>query len=152
MSNLFPLDADFSIYSTEDEVNYDHTDRQSYLFDFEKGEFVKNPDGTLVKCSAKIAHRQWCQKVMLTPRFEKLAYPDYYGNEQGTVINSDMSDKAIELEIERMVKDALLVHPKTNSVSNFEFIWDRENESLTYFFVITDVENERFELENKIKY
>lgn len=150
-NNLFPIDSNFTSVEIEDIDKYDETDRKSYLFDFDKGDFIKNPDGSLVICTPKQAYRQWCQKVMLTPRFKKLAYPDYYGNELDRLIGSSLNYSAIELEIERMVIEALEVHPKTLSVGDFKFNWYDGYDTLVYSCIVTDTDREKFELEYKIK-
>lgn len=150
-NNLFPLNDPLEALEIESIDKYDETDRNSYLFDFATGDFVKRPDGSLIKCNAKQAYRQWCQKVMLTPRFKKFAYPDYYGNELDTLINSGLSIGAIEIEIERMVREALMVHPKTLKVSDFRFEWENSFEMLIYSCVVTDTDSEKFEIDSKIK-
>lgn len=150
-NNLFPLHENFEDVAVEDFDKYDETDRNSFLFDFYKGDFVKKPDGTLIRCNPKQAYRQWCQKVMLTPRFKKFAYPDYYGNELDELIGETLSPSAIESEVERMVRETLKVHPKTLRVDNFRFEWQNSYEILLFTFNVTDTDNELFELEAKIK-
>lgn len=150
-NNLFPLHDPLDAVEIEKIDKYDETNRNSYLFDFTRGDFVKRPDGSLVRCNPKQAYRQWCQKVMLTPRFKKFAYPDYYGNELDELINSSLNIGAIEIEVERMVREALMVHPKTLKVGGFKFEWGDNFGMLMYSCVVTDTDNERFEIESKIK-
>lgn len=149
-NNLYPEGEDFSLYEVEKENKYDETDRNSYLFDFKKGDFVKNSDGTFIRCSPSKAHEQWCQKVMLTPRFKKLAYPDYIGHEYGELINSNLSKSAIELELQRMTIEALMVHPKTLNVGNFIFNWIEDG--IMFVYEVENTDKERFKIGNKIRY
>ncbi len=124
MANLFPLETDF------EELNIQNNDdiefKGSYKFDFDKGEFIKNVDGTIAKCNEEEAYIQWCQKVMRTPRF-LLAYSDLFGHEIDSLRGSKLSKEAIELEVKRMTKEALMVHPKTIDVDNFKFTWNDGN-------------------------
>lgn len=120
MTNLFPMDTNFEELDIQnnDEIEF----KGSYKFDFETGEFIKNIDGTIARCNEEEAYIQWCQKVMRTPRF-LLAYSDLFGHEIDSLRGSKLSKEAIELEVKRMTKEALMVHPKTIDVDNFKFTW-----------------------------
>lgn len=63
---------------------------------------------------------QWCHKVVATEREEFLAYSDEIGTEFEDM--DDFPDKnARECEIERTITEALLVHPATEYVREFNF-------------------------------
>lgn len=147
MQSLFPNDADFEV----EENNQESEDfKGSYLFDFDKGEFVTNPDGSIKRCNEKIAYKQWCQKALLTPRYTKLSYPNYYGHDLKELINSGLTRSAIELEIERMVKEALMVHPKTKGVNAFKFDW-KTNFEVYFSCEVVTVDDERINIGNEIR-
>lgn len=113
----------------------------SYAFDFEKGEFIKNSDGSIRKVNDFEAYIQWCQKAMMTARFKYIAYSSRYGEESKNIIGSDLDDKAIELEIKRITKETLLVHPRTRDVENFKFRWN--NGQVDYEYEVVTIFSER---------
>lgn len=121
MPDLFPEGISFE-YTSSTDIENSLEFKGSYLFDFEKGDFVKNPDGTIVKSDDLEAYIQWCNKAMASPRY-KLIYSDLYGHDFKELMGSILSHSAIELEIKRMTQETLLVHPRTKSVDNFVFEW-----------------------------
>lgn len=148
MPNLFPEDTSFenNIDSIEEPLEF----KGSYLFDSLKGEFVKNPDGTIAKANDLSAYIQWCYKAIATPRY-KLAYSDLYGQEFKNIMCKDMSKSAIELEIKRMTQETLMVHPRTRDVNNFVFEWSESKEEVYYTYEVISIDEERFTLNNNVK-
>lgn len=124
MANLFPIDTNFEELEIQnnDEIEF----KGSYKFDFSTGKFIKNVDGTIAKCTEEEAYIQWCQKAMITPRF-LLAYSELFGHEIDSLRGSKLSKEAIELEVKRMTKETLMVHPKTIDVDSFRFTWNNGN-------------------------
>ena len=95
---------------------------KSYLFDFEKGDFVLDGAGRIVIADGYWAWVQWCVKTVLTERFTCLAYSWNYGAEIEQAIKHP--DRAlVEMEIERTITEALMVDPRTESVRDFSFKW-----------------------------
>lgn len=146
MANLFPIETDFEELNVQS--NQEVEFKGSYKFDFEKCEFIKNIDGTIARCNEEEAYIQWCQKVMRTPRF-LLAYSDLFGNEIDSLRSSDLNNEAIELEVKRMTKEALKVHPKTIDVDNFKFIWNNGN--LYFEYNVNSYYNNNVTLSNEMK-
>lgn len=149
MPNLFPEDMSFEETNIES-MNEPLEFKGSYLFDFEKGEFVKNPDGTIAKCDDLQAYVQWCYKAMATPRY-KLAYSDLYGHEFKDLIGKNLSKEAIELEIKRMTTETLMVHPRTQEVTDFQFCWSNNKEEVYYTYKVITIDDERILLNNTVK-
>lgn len=145
MVNLFPLETDFEELNIQN--NNEIEFKGSYKFDFDKGEFIKNVDGTIVRCNEEEAYIQWCQKVMRTPRF-LLAYSELFGHEIDSLRGSKLSKEAIELEVKRMTKEALMVHSKTIDVDNFKFTWN--NGDLYYEYNVNSYYNNST-LSNELK-
>lgn len=150
MPNLFPEDTNLEENNTEELEEPFIEFEGSYLFDFEKGEFVTNPDGSIAKCDDFQAYVQWCNKVMLSPRY-RLAYSDLYGQEFKNIIGSGLSRDAIELEIKRMTEETLMVHPRTKEVTNFVFRWSENKEEVYYEYEVITIYEERFTLDNTVK-
>lgn len=148
-NNLFPEDMDFEITDlVEDETELIEEFKGTYAFDFEKGDFKRGPDGKVIILDRLGAYIQWCQKALLTKRYKHLAYTYVYGQEYYTLIGSPISKEAIQLEVERMTREALMVHPYTKKVDNFKFKWDQNKEDLHFEFDVLTVHDELFTLEH----
>jgi Protein of unknown function (DUF2634). len=149
MPNLFPEDTSFQeISSTDTESSLEF--KGSYIFDFEKGDFVKNPDGTIAKADDLQAYIQWCSKAMLSPRY-KLVYSNLYGHDFKELIGSSLSKDAIELEIKRMTQETLIVHPRTDNVDNFTFEWIDGKGEVYYEYEVTTIDDETISLNNSLQ-
>ena len=107
---------------------------KSYLFDFEKGDFVKDGTGRIVVCDGNTAWVQWCIKAVMTERFSCLAYSRNYGVEIEEALKQP-TRAAVETEVERTITEALLADPRTYAVRDFLFEW-RGNELYVSFTVI----------------
>lgn len=107
---------------------------KSYLFDFEKGDFVLDGAGRIVIADGYTAWVQWCIKAVLTERFAYLAYSGNYGVEIDEALKQP-TRAAVETEVERTITEALLADPRTYAVRNFLFKW-RGNELYVSFTVI----------------
>jgi len=95
---------------------------KSYLFDFEKGDFVLDGAGRIVIADGHTAWAQWCVKTVMTERFAYLVYSRNYGAEVEQAIKQP--DRAlVEMEIERTITEALMVDPRTELVRDFAFRW-----------------------------
>ena len=99
-----------------------------------RASFVKGPDGKILKVKAVEGYLQWCEKVLRTKRFVHSSYTDLYGEEYYTLIGSDMTKSALELEVKRMTIEALMVHPFTEKVNRFDFKWDEHKSELYFSF------------------
>jgi len=107
---------------------------KSYLFDFEKGDFVRDGTGRIVVCDGHTAWVQWCIKAVMTERFSCLAYSGNYGVEIDGALKQP-TRAAVETEVERTITEALLADPRTYAVRDFSFEW-RGNELCVSFTVI----------------
>ncbi|ALB46206.1 DUF2634 domain-containing protein [Clostridium beijerinckii] len=129
MSNLFPIG---SLETTTLTNNSNTNFKGTYAFDFESGDFVKNADGSVKILNEFEAYVQWCQKAMITSRYQYSAYSSKFGKD---IIGSELDNAAIELELKRITQEALVVHPMTESVDNFTFTW--ENGEVYYTYEVT---------------
>lgn len=117
MANLFP---DGSLETVTIKENTKIEFKGTYAINFETGEFIRNPDGSIKVLDEFEGYIQWCEKAMLTTRYKYRAYSSRYGKD---IIGSFKDEKAMELEIKRITQEALMVHPMTESVDNFIFNW-----------------------------
>ncbi|MGY0692612.1 DUF2634 domain-containing protein [Virgibacillus sp. FSP13] len=148
MPNLFPEDV-------TDDLNVEDIDEseivefgRSWKFDFEKGEFVLNPVGKVVETSPYDAWVEWCQKAMYTQRYRYLIYSDDHGQEFDELIQLDLTRDANESEIQRMVTECLMVNPRTESVGNFSFEWEKDK--LYFSFDLYNVMGDRLRMDESV--
>ena len=74
----------------------------------------------MIASGGREAYMQWCLKVASTERLSCLAYSDDIGTEFDEL--AEIPDReSRESEIERTITEALLVHPATEYVRDFEF-------------------------------
>lgn len=104
-------------------------DREIYkpapMFDYDSGDFVRDGANRLVMASGREAYMEWCLKQCATERDTKLAYSDKIGVELTAAVKDSAGDpQAVQSAIERTITEALMVHPATEYVRNFEFTWD----------------------------
>lgn len=155
MANLFPEDMDFTEIDItdfiEDEIDIVNEFKDTYAFDFKRGDFKRGPDGKVIRLNRLEAYIQWCQKVLLTRRLKHMAYSHVYGQEYYTLIGEPISKDAIELEVERMTREALAIHPYTKKVDSFQFKWRANKEDLYFEFDVETVHDELFTLDHTIE-
>ncbi len=121
MPNLYPV-FDMPEIAEQRQTRPKPEYPESYLFDFEKGEFVADGAGRIVVADGHTAWKQWCVKAVLTERFAHLIYSGDYATEiEQALRNSNRA--VVEADIERTITEALLVDPRTKMVRDFSFEW-----------------------------
>lgn len=121
MQNLYPA-FDMPEIVEQQQTQLEPEYPESYLFDFEKGDFVTDGAGRVVVADGHTAWKQWCIKAVLTERFAYLIYGWDYGAEIENALKMP-SRAAVEMEIERTITEALLVDSRTETVRDFSFKW-----------------------------
>lgn len=134
MANLFPTGS-LETTTLTDSTNVDY--KGSYAIDFETGEFIKNSDGTIKVLDAFEAYIQWCQLAMMTTRYKYIAYSSKFGKDS---IDKSVDKKAMELELIRVTREALMVHPMTSNVDNFIFEW--KDSEVYYTYEVITIKNQ----------
>ncbi len=117
---------------------------KSWLFDFEKGDFVVDGAGRIVIADGYTAWVQWCVKTVLTQRFAHVVYSFDYGTELEEALKQP-SMKAVEAKLERAITEALLADPRTEMVRDFAFEW--EGDAVKVSFTAVPVIGEPAQLE-----
>ena len=134
---LFPV---VSIPSLTTPVeNTDIRYRKSAAWDLKKGDFVRDPKGVIQTDTGRDAYVVWCIKTSTTERYTCEAYPDEIGTELEEA-KQQKTHAATELMIERTIREALMVNPRTEYVRGFTFIWNGDAVSVTFTVKGKDLE------------
>jgi hypothetical protein len=133
MANLYPV-FEMPELMEQQQMQPEPEYPESYLFDFEKGDFVRDGAGRIAIADGHTAWVQWCIKAVITERFSCLAYSGNYGAEIDEALKQP-TRAAVETEVERTITEALLADPRTYAVRDFSFEW-RGNELYVSFTVI----------------
>lgn len=98
--------------------------KQSFFFDYEVGDFLRDGANRFVLAEGREAFCQWCLKQCATERGTKLAYSDKIGVEIVRAAKEENDIAAVESAIQRTITEALMVNPETEYVKNFQFSWN----------------------------
>lgn len=109
--------------------------KQSFFFDYETGDFLRDGANRLVLAEGREAFCQWCLKQCVTERGTKLAYAEKIGVEIVRAVQEESDIRAIESAIRRTITEALMVNPETEYVKNFRFVWEGADSLLVSFVV-----------------
>ena len=120
----------------EDEEDYDTEYKRSMKWDPELGDFVRDASGRLQECDGYEAYAIWCYKMVQTVRDAHMAYiEEVTGNDLGVDmdgIEQEDDRSTVESMLQRGYTDALMVNPRTESVTDFEFSWEGDEVSCTF--------------------
>lgn len=98
----------------------------SWHFNVMEGEFLTDGGNKVQRADEWTAWAQWCMKVVKIERFAHLAYSGQIGIETDEIRNQPTRPAAESL-LEKNVTEALMVHPNTKSVREFEYAWDGDH-------------------------
>jgi hypothetical protein len=90
---------------------------KEYAWDYVANDFLL-VDGKNVIVTGKDAVKVWIWKALHTPRYRYLAYTWNYGNELEDLIAQGLSSEALKSELERYLKESLLINPYITGISN----------------------------------
>ena len=121
---LFPVVSipSLSRPKQDNDVRY----KRAPAWDLKAGDFVRDGAGKIVTDTGRGAYMVWCVKTSLTERFAKLAYPSSIGAELEAA-KQEKSQDAVELALERTIREAIMVNPRTEYVRDFSFRWDGDH-------------------------
>ena len=117
---LYPV---FEIPSAvPDDEDKEQTFLPSPLFDYEKGDFVRNGANRIVMVDGQDAYILWVLKALKTQRGACLSYMDVGVDHESAL--AETSREAVQAAFERNISEALLANPCTDRVYDFSFEWD----------------------------
>ncbi len=115
---LFPSFPAIAVHDADDTLVQTYS--PSFLFDFTTGEFALDGANHVRACDGYEAWKNWCVKTVLTERDAWMAYSTNIGVEVENALKQPTMEAA-KLALERTISEALLVHPSTQSVGDFEY-------------------------------
>ena len=119
MPQLFPTFPELTIYTDASTVQ-DNDYKPSYSFDFASGDFLLDGAGRMRLSDGEAAWKQWCIKALCTQRGAYAAYDEGYG----VAVEEAMREPtrgAQKSHLERTITEALMAHPRTSAVRDFEY-------------------------------
>lgn len=124
---MFPQTQSASNVQTQTEIS---NGTKTYLFDFDKGDFVIR-DGKLIECDGVEAIKVWIEKILRTEkgRFKIYDNTEYGCHLEDLIIGNSYTMEFIEAELKREIEEALLQHPKIQSINSF--VLSRNSNSIT---------------------
>ena len=121
--SLFPV-----MKSVEEKVQ--PKPHKEYQFDFKHGTLTGK------KVSDKEALKVWIYKALHTPRYKHVIYSWDYGQDLEEIIGQGYEKGFINSEVERRIKDCLLIHPHIKDCTNFN-IQLHEDQLQVQFTILT---------------
>ena len=118
--------------------------KRSAAWDLEKGDFIRDGAGKVEESSGRDAYMVWCIKVSTTERYAHLAYPNSIGAELESA-KAEPSSDAVELMLERTIREAIMINPRTEYVRDFVFEWNGDH--LKVEFTVKGKDLEEFQIE-----
>jgi hypothetical protein len=103
----------------------------SFLFDFDKGDFVQDGAGRVVAADPYQAWLQWCVKCVITEWNTYPIYDENFGCETNEALTEPSRDKK-QTDLEQTITEALLADARTQSVTDFTFGWEDDGCNLSF--------------------
>lgn len=116
--SIFPEDVEMDIIIAE--TVQEDTELplfKEYAWDYGNNDFIYLNGKTLIVEGAE-AIKVWVYKTLKTPRYKYMAYTWDYGHELEILIGQKYSKEFVRSEVERNLKDCLLINPYINDLSN----------------------------------
>ncbi len=118
--------------------------KRSMAWDLKSGDFVRDGSGRILEDTGRDAYIVWCVKVSTTERYSRSGYPNSIGSEIEAA-RKEKSNEAVELALERTIREALMVNPRTEYVRDFLFTWSN-GDNLNVSFTVKGKNLEEFQI------
>ena len=119
--SLFPF-----IRSVEEQVIPTPKAYKEYECNFEAGKLT----GRLLE--GKEALRMWIYKALLTQRYRYTIYSWDFGQDLDELIGQGYEKGLIKSEVERRIKDCLLIHPHIKECNSFSIILQQDQLNIDF--------------------
>ena len=144
---MFP---EINFNNTENIENREEKFGITYLFDFEKSEFIIQ-DGKLIEANELESVKIWIEKKIRTDKFKFKVYKkddndDEYGVTIKNLLGKKLPEKLIQSEIKRELEKEILVHPKINKLKSWNILVDGSKVQINFTVDLLDSEKEEVEV------
>lgn len=120
----------------QDGEDYDTEYKRSLKWDPGTGDFVRDSSNRIMECDGHEAYAIWCYKMVQTVRDAHASYiEEISGNDLGVDtdgIEQEDERETVESMLERGYTDAIMVNPRTESVSDFNFVWEADTVTCSF--------------------
>ncbi|MBC8580005.1 DUF2634 domain-containing protein [Zhenhengia yiwuensis] len=127
--NLFPF-----LKETEQNLLITPKLHKEYDFDFSNGQLT----GKVLE--GKEALKVWIYKTLLTKRYKHIIYSWDYGQDLEEIIGQGYEKGLIRSEVERRIKDCLLIHPHIKECNSFNITLQQDK--LNVDFIVNTIYGE----------
>jgi len=132
--SIFPVETVSTIIESTTSDSTDLPLLTTYAWDYVNDDFLlTNGKNTLV--TGIDAVKVWVWKALHTPRYRYLAYSWNYGNEFEDLINKGYSSEVLKSEIERCLKDSLLINSYITGIQDIIISIDGSKASIDFTIV-----------------
>jgi predicted NUDIX family phosphoesterase len=131
--SIFPF-----IDYAEDQIapNEEIPPAREWAWDYENGDFsLKNGKPYVVEDLEAV--KIWVYKALLTERFTHTVYSWNYGAELNRLIGAGFTQAAMELEVKRLIEEALIGNRYIESIENVSVVSD--GDSLSVDFILNTI-------------
>lgn len=128
MAQLFPVFEIPNASTLPDETEF--ILKPAPLFDFERGDFVRDGAGRVLFADGRDAYAVWVDKMLHTQLGGCLCYTQHGVDGDGAM--REAGREASEAAWERTISEALLAHPATYRVYGFKFDWRADSVDISF--------------------
>jgi Mg2+/Co2+ transporter CorC len=124
--SLFPfISTEIEQYQTDNSIDTELSIPKEYGFDFTTNQILLNNGKPIIIKGAE-AIKVWIYKILNTQRNRFSIYSEDFGNELESLIGQGLSHSSMQIEIQRLLEEALLINPYIKSIDNLnvEFLAD----------------------------
>jgi len=115
--SIFPSEALGDLIQTTEVETAALPLAKEYAWDFSTNDFIL-VDGKSVTVTGKDAVKIWIWKALQTAKNRYKAYSSSFGNDLESLISQGLSKAALGSELERYIKESLLISPYITGVSD----------------------------------
>lgn len=128
--SIFPQDIGQAVLSSASSNTSTLPLAKEYAWDFVNNNFLL-VDGKNVVVTGAAAVKVWAWKALQTPKNVYKAYSSF-GNDLESLIAAGFSPAALSSEVERYLKESLLVNPYITGISNIDLSIDGSKASVSF--------------------
>lgn len=128
---LTPINFVIDEETTQEEVATEIQPSKTFALDSENGRIGEYIDG-------EPAIQQFIRKAINTARNRYLIYSDAYGSEVEDLLGQNLPFSVLEIEIPRLIEDAIIYDDRVQAVSNFKLTQEGDKLFVSFTVALTN--------------